>query len=311
MRDLALLLSSSPLFQRTEDLVLDYALELGKITTWNLDELMIRKDEPNHGLFIILKGRVGIRLDQKRTFIDLGPLDCVGEMSMVDNSLASADVVALETVTAMEFPRDAMWELVNRSHAVACNLLIILTKRLRVGNLVTIQEAKRAELYVAEAYSDTLTGVFNRRWMLPNFGRIIRRQIKDGMECCLLFFDVDRFKDVNDSFGHKVGDQVLKRVAELAREICRPEDPIVRYAGDEFAILLPRTFLDQGFSVAKRLVKMVSEDSLLQGLTPNKPLTVSVGIASTREFRDMEALLEGADQAMYRAKDFGRNRASL
>ena len=56
---------------------------------------------------------------------------------------------------------------------------------------------------------------------------------------------------------------------------------------------------------------MVSEDSLLQGLTPSKPLTVSVGIASTREFRDMEALLEGADQAMYRAKDFGRNRASL
>lgn len=304
-------MARSPLFRGADEAVLEYAEELGVVKPLIPEDILIRKDEQNSRLFLILEGRVGIRLDRRRTFVELGPLECVGEMSMVDGSLSSADVVVLEPGRALELPKAAVWNLVNRSHAIACNLLHILTLRLRMGNAVTVEEAKKADQLALEAYSDPLTGLNNRRWLGLNFPRTIKRHLHQGKECTLLFFDVDLFKKVNDALGHQTGDEVLRRVAEITREVCRPTDLMVRYAGDEFAVLLPATYLDQGFQVAKRLVEATASDQGLGSLTGNLRVTLSVGVSSTRSNRDLESLLEAADHAMYRAKEFGRNRASL
>lgn len=304
-------LSQSALFMGADLEPLAYLLEQGRERRADPDEVLIRRDQANETLSVVLEGSVGVRLDGVNTVVELGPGECVGELSLVDGSTASADVVVLENGARLfQVPTFLAWELVHHSHAVSHNLLKILTRRLRRGNNLVVKESLRAESLAQEAQTDALTGIYNRRWMEANFDRVIRRSVQSRVECALIFFDIDHFKRINDNLGHGVGDQVLQAVVELVQSLSRPGDLLTRFAGDEFALLLPATYLDQAFVVAKRLVSRASRDPQLQALVP-EGVTLSVGVASTREALTLDSLLGAADDAMYRAKDGGRNRASL
>lgn len=121
-------------------------------------------------------------------------------------------------------------------------------------------------------------------------------------------FDIDFFKSFNDRFGHEVGDQVLFHVAALSREERRETDIVARIGGEEFAILLPETGIDDAGAAAERLLKHI-EESDLQCDGQNLTVTVSIGIAEAQPgMRDIGDLLKAADQALYIAKRTGRNR---
>lgn len=158
------------------------------------------------------------------------------------------------------------------------------------------------------ACTDYLTGVHNRRHFLDLAGRELTRRKRHGGHCALLLIDLDRFKDVNDRFGHGAGDAVLKTFARRCCFALREVDIFGRLGGEEFAVLLPGTDLDGAGVVAERIRANMSsrETNTSEG---DIMVTVSIGVVSTEQpVADIEDLIARADKALYRAKSQGRDR---
>jgi diguanylate cyclase (GGDEF)-like protein len=155
---------------------------------------------------------------------------------------------------------------------------------------------------------DPLTGVSNRRAFLERGEKLLHRTASDQQPAVLLFFDLDKFKNVNDTFGHHVGDRLLTAFCGVATNALRPGDLFGRLGGEEFASLLPQTSLNEGLDLAER-IRANFEATMLEVDANTLAATVSVGVAmSTDQNRDLAGLLTAADRALYRAKANGRNR---
>ena len=154
-----------------------------------------------------------------------------------------------------------------------------------------------------------MTEVYNARYLHQCVSHEIQRAERYGKELCILFLDLDRFKLVNDNFGHLVGSQVLVRLSEVLKDCIRQVDTLARYGGDEFTIVLPDTGLEAGLRVGERIRKTVSETLFEAGRNRPIQLTLSLGVAAfPLHARDREGLLDAADKAMYLAKSQGRNK---
>ena len=164
----------------------------------------------------------------------------------------------------------------------------------------------REERLVVEADTDPLTGLLNRR----GFVRCIKDEAVDLEGYCLAMFDIDRFKLVNDRYGHAAGDEVLKTFARVACHTIRDGDRIGRLGGEEFAILLKTATHDEAIIVCERLRKTVAAASTAFG-QHEITVTVSGGIAAFGSRADLDEVLTLADTALYRAKRSGRNQLAL
>jgi diguanylate cyclase (GGDEF)-like protein len=120
--------------------------------------------------------------------------------------------------------------------------------------------------------------------------------------------DLDDFKNINDSYGHSVGDTVLQAFSELIRDQSRTEDLTARLGGEEFALLLPRTGADEAYSLAERIRSRLEGMDILQN---REKVTASLGISELREKENLDKLVSRADKAMYRAKQNGKNRTEI
>jgi diguanylate cyclase (GGDEF)-like protein len=166
----------------------------------------------------------------------------------------------------------------------------------------TVLGYKRASLI------DPLTGVGNRRAFFERGEKLLHRSAFECQPTALLLFDLDRFKHINDTFGHPVGDQVLKAFCGAATAALRPDDLFGRLGGEEFASLLPDASLDEGLAIAERIRANFEATTWRIGAN-SSPATVSVGVAmSVDSTLSLADILEAADRALYRAKANGRNR---
>jgi diguanylate cyclase (GGDEF)-like protein len=167
-----------------------------------------------------------------------------------------------------------------------------------------------AGTYKTAASVDPLTGVANRRPFLQQGARLVLRASVERRSIALLMFDLDRFKNINDAFGHAVGDAVLMDFCALAATQLRPTDLFARIGGEEFACLLPDMNMKDARSVAERVRKAFMARVQHSGDQPFYA-TVSVGVALAAADRsDLPSLLVSADRALYRAKKDGRNRVA-
>lgn len=159
------------------------------------------------------------------------------------------------------------------------------------------------------AKQDPLTGVANRRHFNIELDRALAHSQESGAPLSLILIDVDYFKRFNDHYGHQVGDMCLKEVAQaLNRAVRTPSDLVARYGGEEFVLLLPNTDRQAAASVAQRLQDGLASLQLEHLASDVAPwVTVSQGIASNVSGEGASQLLERADQALYRAKESGRN----
>ena len=159
------------------------------------------------------------------------------------------------------------------------------------------------------ALHDSLTGLPNRNLLVDRIGQTLTRASRQPGTVAALFCDVDDFKEVNDSFGHHVGDEVLKAVASRLRAAVRPSDTVARIGGDEFVVLCEGMEDESvAFGIASRVLTSVSLPLEVAG--HELTLSVSVGVAFAVS-QDAGELLRNADAAMYLAKKRGRNRAEL
>jgi diguanylate cyclase (GGDEF)-like protein len=156
------------------------------------------------------------------------------------------------------------------------------------------------------AHRDELTGLYNRRGIKERHELDVYLNGERPNEMALAVCDVDYFKNINDQYGHDVGDEVLKLVARRLKSSIRETDLIGRWGGEEFIILFPNTSLEEGFQLIERVRKAMS-DSRFKVADKDIKLSFSTGISSTRYYDNWDDLIKSADRHLYKAKEAGRN----
>jgi diguanylate cyclase (GGDEF)-like protein len=175
-----------------------------------------------------------------------------------------------------------------------------------------ITERKIFEEQLQElAITDSLTRVWNRRHFMHLVERELDRAKRYGGPLAILLIDLDHFKKINDTYGHDVGDEALKRVAEVSMTTLRRVDIFARYGGEEFAVAMPQTNLEHAVRAAERLRQSVAETPMVAHGSPLF-ITVSIGVTVAGSLSaDLSTVLKRADIALYQAKSNGRNRVEV
>jgi diguanylate cyclase (GGDEF)-like protein len=161
------------------------------------------------------------------------------------------------------------------------------------------------------ANRDGLTGLYNARFFHEALLRELERVKRSSRPFSLVILDGDRFKRINDRYGHPTGDQVLQHIARVARSVLRGYDTLARYGGEEFIAMLPEANVSQALLLGERLRKMIEQRPFMTDDGDTIRVTVSVGVAEAQAPYDKKELISQADQALYRAKESGRNKVVL
>jgi len=187
-----------------------------------------------------------------------------------------------------------------------------VTKRKEDGSPLIVQgivfdvtESKHIEAQLIElSEKDELTDFYNRRMLFQRLNQLMSEYKRSGQVFSLIMYDIDHFKNINDQYGHMVGDQVLKELSTLVLKEKRDSDQAFRYGGEEFVLLLPKTRKDAALKFARRLMKVIPT---LQ-VEKVKEITVSMGLVSYQGKESVDEVIKRADALMYEAKRAGRNR---
>ena len=272
--------------------------------------VLLEPGELNQHLYVLLDGTLNICVTRGDTE-PIGEViagDCVGEVSLIDRRPPSAFVLAATNATVLAVPEPVLMQLMQRNHLLSLNLMRIQADHFR-RNLDSLRSAQRTERrYRDLAQTDALTGLCNRAWcnqMMPT--QLVQcEQLNQPVSLAML--DVDHFKQVNDRHGHPVGDEVLKSVAKLLRELLRATDALARFGGEEFIVLMPDTRLEQAQEVLDRLRQALQDLPIPLDSGATLRCTISIGLAQHLPGQTLNETISLADQMLYRAKQSGRNR---
>lgn len=186
-----------------------------------------------------------------------------------------------------------------------------LQQRLEITLAETENLKGELEQYRREATVDPLTGLFNRRAMDAHLEELMTSEAGNTMS--VIMVDIDHFKKINDTYGHPLGDVVIRNVAQTILKCIRGDDIAVRFGGEEFVVLLPDTTLDGATKVAETIRSRIAALRLVRRHDNFRldPFTVSLGVATRKPEDSQDSLFQRADQALYQSKNAGRNRVSV
>ena len=185
-----------------------------------------------------------------------------------------------------------------------------------VGQLAlkTMSDIRKIAILQYESITDSLTGLKNRRYFDQRLHEEIAHSRRYRLPLSLLLIDVDHFKVVNDTYGHQIGDEVLKNLSKVILEMVRDSDIVARYGGEEIAITTPNTEKAEAILLAERLRNIVQKSTLasIDATQEVVQITISIGVSTLNlVVMDKDALVEEADKALYEAKKLGRNRVQI
>jgi len=303
-------LTNLALFRGESPDTLEWLLDYSEVINVAAGEILLTPGETNDFLLMILDGSVRIQLtpedEHHLAFLQAG--QCIGEMSIIEQEEVSAYAIADTDCKILKVEGTVLWSLINRSHAVACNLLFILSSRVRKNNNLVIESLNQQKIYEEFSKIDVLTNLHNRRWLDEVMDSIVDRCRINNHPLSVIMIDVDYFKKYNDVNGHLAGDMALRAVARAIQEYLRPSDGAARFGGEEFVVLLPNTSLKSAKIVAERLRAGVRSTEIFDTDHSALPgVTISVGVTALEPDQSVTELLASADSALYRAKNSGRD----
>ena len=184
---------------------------------------------------------------------------------------------------------------------------VLIVSHLMYG---TARDIGRLAALERDVILDPLTGIYNRRYLDARLVEEVARSKRSGSSLSTVMIDIDHFKSVNDTFGHQIGDTVIRKTAELIMSTCRANDTVARYGGEEIIVLAPDTTNGDAVELAERIRSIIAQSP---SLVENQPVavTVSTGVASLEAGETGPSLVQRADSALYRAKQQGRNRVCV
>lgn len=201
--------------------------------------------------------------------------------------------------------------LIDSTHAMAVRQAE-LSDRLEEAQAQVNELQDQCKSAMEEARSDTLTGLRNRRAFEEEFSRDLARSERTREPLSLVVLDIDKFKQINDTWGHATGDLVIKEIAALVKQAVRTSDMPARIGGEEYGVVLTNADTKTARAVAERIRSLVAGHRLSNSNNSESklPVTVSVGVATLRPGDTRQSLFERADAALYVAKNAGRNRVA-
>lgn len=307
-------LATLPLFKGESPQALSWIAPKCQVVHVPANTLLLDPEQPEDKAFLILQGQVQVRVGNPswQVIATLGTGQCVGEMSVIEDEPPSANVVTETACELIAIEGAALRTLLKNSNVVALNLLQMMARRLRRDNVVLSQSMEQQAVSERHARVDSLTGLYNRRWLDETLAAMIDHHSARGGQLSLLMLDLDRFKRFNDTHGHLAGDHALVTVANLLKQHIRVGDQAARFGGEEFLILLPETGQEVAHQIATRLRLAIREAGIRDHLGQALPnITISIGLAEWRAGESARALVARADAALYRAKREGRDRIAL
>jgi len=264
-------------------LVVIYGLDMGK--KYNLEK---------HNIIIGRSSKCDIQVDQESISRSHAKLINNGKTVLVRDLGSTNGTYVNDNLVEEQALRDADLVKVGRT----------IFKFLTGGN---IENAYHEEIYRLTTV-DGLTQIFNKRYFMENLERELSRCVRYGRDLSLIIFDVDHFKNINDTFGHLAGDYVLKQMASKVQENIRREDFLARYGGEEFAVILPEIDKACAVVMAEKIRALIEKQKFVFENTPI-PTTISAGVSTVdEEYTEPHELIKVADQNLYQAKQSGRNK---
>lgn len=303
-------LKRTELFKDVADDIVDSVLQQSEVQHLDAGQILLSPKNENHHIYLILSGSFGVHFgshDSPEIRV-LAKGVTVGEMSIIDQNLPSAFVIAREPCQVLPIHRDFINGFLNGIHPVARNLLVVLTRWIRANTESMLRHQYTIGELTNHATTDALTGLYNRRWLNNILQALLDQAILTGEPLAVLLLDVDHFKPYNDKLGHLAGDQALIAIGHCLKNSVRAYDYAIRYGGEEFLILLPNTSLTDGIMLAERIREAVEQFKIIDLEGKHLPgVTISGGLSVHNPESTTESLIDAADAKLYQAKQQGRN----
>jgi len=308
-------------------------------------DLVIRENDISNELFLILKGTVQITRNTVAGKISIlitrKEREVIGELGLIENKPRSSSVVCQTHVVLLKIEKDHLFEMLSLMPTLKNNINSIIASRFRqtiyqtsseilkyqimlelnqtivaqkkeLERLNATLEEKNKELYLM-AMTDQLTQINNRCFIMEIITKSFCNCIRYKMVFSCILIDIDHFKKFNDIHGHLAGDFVLKKTAQLLKNLLRNGDYVARFGGEEFLIILPNTPIENASIVAEKIRSTVEKTVYTYNDEIELNVTISLGLTNNylnspkNEFQ----MIKNADIALYEAKKNGRNRAVI
>jgi diguanylate cyclase (GGDEF)-like protein len=305
-------LTSFYLFKNVPLALINKILPEHSIHTVPAGRHLVKKDLNNAALYLLLEGEVEIYLNEDdKPLKNILAGDIIGEISMIDQKSATASAISLCECKVIIVSEELIWKFIEQSHIFAINFLHLITDRFRGVNSQVVSSIEKQRLSEHKAIVDDLTKLYNRGWLNENFAPLLERcKINlDPFSYCMI--DIDHFKSINDTYGHQVGDFVLQSTGETLNNLSRVGDYVVRYGGEEMAILLPNTESIDALGIAERVRQTIEKNAIEYKKGETLNITVSIGVSTLIESETSADLIARADEALYYAKAHGRNQVKF
>jgi diguanylate cyclase (GGDEF)-like protein len=286
--------------------------------TYKTDEVVCSEGEEGNDLYIIRSGKIGSSLrlpnGKQKEIVVFEKGNFFGEMSIFDNSPRSATCTAKENSECLRLGKNDFFSFLNAHPKIAIHvmysMLNITTQRLRNTSNFLADMVRWGDDASRRAITDEITGAYNRRYLDNALDDLFLTARNSGKALSIIMGDVDYFRQINEQYGHDVGDKTIVEVFRVFKRNLRSRDVLARYGGDEITVILPETMPDEAAGIAEKIREDVSTLDMFSTMNGTlKTITTSQGVAGFPvHAEDLKTLRAKADQALYTAKEAGRNR---